>query len=115
MKSALIPLTVLLSFASAAYAHHGWSEYDTTKPTTLKGRIIESGYEHPHGFVRLDVGGKIVRVVLAPPSRMDYRGLRREELKPGGLATVEGYPSRDDSAEMRAERITTGGRTVALR
>jgi hypothetical protein len=115
MKPLFITSALALSFAGGAHAHHGWSEYDTTQPATLTGRIIESGYEHPHGFVRLEVDGKIVRVVLAPPSRMEYRGLRREELKPGGMATVEGYPSRDDSAEMRAERITTGGKTVALR
>ena len=115
MKPVFSALFLVLSFVGGAHAHHGWSEYDTGKPLTLTGRIVDSGYEHPHGFVRLDVGGKIMRVVLAPPSRLEYRGLSRERLKAGGMATVEGYPSRDDSAEMRAERITTGGKTVALR
>jgi hypothetical protein len=98
-----------------ALAHHGWSEYDQSKLLKLTGKIVESGYEHPHGFVRLEAAGGTWLCVLAPPSRMDSRGLPREALKAGGSATVEGYPSRARPDEMRAERITIGGKTVELR
>ena len=54
-------------------------------------------------------------VVLAPPSRMENRGLPREVLKPGKTATVAGYPNRTDANEMRAERITVDGKTTELR
>lgn len=115
MKPVLSSLLLTLSVVGGAHAHHGWSGYDSGKPLKLAGRIVESGYEHPHGFVRLEVEGKAWRVVLAPPSRMEYRGLAREDLKPGAMATVEGYPSREGAAELRAEQITIGGKTVALR
>jgi hypothetical protein len=36
-------------------------------------------------------------------------------LKPGATVTLEGYPNRDKPEEMRAERITVGGKTVELR
>jgi hypothetical protein len=98
-----------------ALAHHGWSEYDQSKVLKLTGKIIESGYEHPHGFVRLESAGGTWLCVLAPPSRMDNRGLPREALKSGASATVEGYPSRAKPGEMRAERIVIGGKTVELR
>ena len=115
MKPFVTPLLLTLALVGAAHAHHGWSGYDSGKPLKMTGRVVDSGYEHPHGFVRLEVEGKTWRVVLAPPSRMEYRGLAREDLKPGRMATVEGYPSREDAAELRAERITMGGKTVALR
>lgn len=109
-------LALLLSVvATSAGAHHGWSGYDSTKPLKLEGVITETGYEHPHGFVRLESAGKLWLVVLAPPSRMESRGLPRGMLKPGVKAAVEGYPSRDDPGEMRAERITLDGKTVELR
>jgi hypothetical protein len=98
-----------------ALAHHGWSEYDSSKTLTLTGKIVESGYEHPHGHVRLDTPGKTWHVVLAPPSRMERRGLEKEALKPGATITVEGYPNREKGEEMRAERITANGKTVELR
>jgi len=96
-------------------AHHGWSEYDSTSTLTLTGTIEQAGYEHPHGFVHLTVDGKAWVAVLAPPSRMENRGLPRAELVPGKRVTLVGYPNRNKPGEMRAERITIDGRTVELR
>ena len=106
---------VLAAVPVAVLAHHGWSEYDSSNALKLTGRILEAGYEHPHGFVKLETPGKTWHAVLAPPSRMEARGLPRELLKPGVAATVEGYQNRGKPEEMRAERITIGGKTVELR
>jgi hypothetical protein len=103
------------ALASGAHAHHGWSEYETSKPLTLTGVIKVSGYEHPHGHIHLETPGKTWQVVLAPPSRMERRGLARSDLKPGTQATVVGYANRNKAEELRAERITIGGKTVELR
>ena len=105
----------ILALPLAASAHHGWSEYDTSKAQKLTGKILESGYEHPHGHIRFEVPGKTWNVVLAPPSRMENRGLQKEWLKGGATATVEGYPNRNKPEEMRAERITINGKTIELR
>ena len=98
-----------------AMAHHGWSEYDSAKELKLTGKIVESGYEHPHGHIRFEAPGKIWSVVLAPPSRMERRGLEKGMLKPGATVSVEGYPNRDKPEELRAERISVNGKTVELR
>ena len=114
MKRRLMLLGIL-TLPVAALAHHGWSEYDSARALKLTGRIVAYGYEHPHGHVRLETPGKTWLCVLAPPSRMENRGLTKEMLKPGATATVEGYPNRGKPEEMRAERITIGGKTVELR
>jgi hypothetical protein len=101
--------------AVPAFAHHGWSEYDNTRTLTLTGTIAEAGYEHPHGFIKFTVDGKAWVAVLAPPSRMENRGLPRGDLVPGAKITIVGYPNRSKPEEMRAERITIGERTVELR
>jgi hypothetical protein len=106
---------LLTAGATGVWAHHGWSGYDSAKPLQLEGMIKDAGYEHPHGFVRLETAGKLWTVVLAPPSRMENRGLAPAMLKPGTKAKVEGYPSRDDPGELRAERITVDGKTIELR
>jgi len=105
----------LLLAAAPALAHHGWSGYDSSKELTLEGSIKEYGYEHPHGHVRLEVPGKTWIVTLAPPSRMQNRGLPADSLKPGTKARVVGYPNRNDPNEMRAERIIIDGKTTELR
>ena len=96
-------------------AHHGWSEYDQDKPLTLTGKVTESGYEHPHGHISLATPGKTWRVVLAPPSRMQNRGLPREAIVVGSTVTVVAYANRNKPDEARAERITAAGKTVELR
>jgi hypothetical protein len=106
-------LTLLL--AAQASAHHGWSEYDAQQPLNLSGTIEESGYVHPHGFVRLKTEGKTWLVVLAPPSRMENRGLAPAMLAKGTRATVYGYPNRGKPEELRAERITIENKTTELR
>ena len=103
------------AIAGAAFAHHGWSEYDASKPLRLAGVITESGYEHPHGHVQLKTADKSWSVVLAPPSRMSARGLSAAVLKAGTKAEVVGYANRNKPEEMRAERITVGDKTVELR
>lgn len=108
-------LAGLLLLPLAASAHHGWSGYDSSRTLKLTGKIVESGYEHPHGHVQLEVPGKTWRVILAPPSRMERRGLPKEWLKSGASATVEGYANREHPEEMRAERIVINGKTIELR
>jgi hypothetical protein len=105
----------ILAVGANAYAHHGWGGYDNSKVLNLTGVIREATYEHPHGTVKLAVEGKTWEVVLAPPSRMEFRGLSKEMLAVGTRATVVGYPHRNDPEEMRAERITINGKTTELR
>ena len=119
MRRTLAPIVLaalaLAAGPAGALAHHGWSGYDAAQTLTLTGTIREAGYEHPHGYVRLETKDKTWVVVLAPPSRMENRGLAREALRAGTVATVVGYPSRTDPVEMRAERITIAGKTTELR
>ncbi len=95
-------LLAALAFPAIALPHHGWSGYDSNIALKVAGTISEAGYEHPHGYVKLDTPGKTWLVVLAPPSRMENRGLPPSALKAGMTAQVEGYPNRTDPGEMRA-------------
>lgn len=108
-------LLALAAVPIGAIAHHGWSEYDSTQLLKLSGTIEEGGYEHPHGFIKLKTPTKTWIAVLAPPSRMESRGLAKDMLKIGNAATVEGYQNKSKPEEMRAERIIIAGKTVELR
>jgi hypothetical protein len=111
----LAVVALVIPFAASLMAHHGWGEYDSRKPITLTGTITESGYENPHAFVDLDVSGKVWHAVLAPPSRMQARGVLRELLKPDTTVTVMGFPHKTKSTEMKAEQIRIGDKTTNIR
>lgn len=116
MKRPFLPTILLATLvAGSAYAHHGWSDYDAARPLELSGTVVASGYQNPHGYVELKTADKTWHVVLAPPARMDSRGLSRDAIATGASATVYGYPHRSKATELRAERITVAGKTVELR
>ena len=66
-------------------------------------------------MIKLEVEKKTWTVVLAPPSRMESRGLTKDLLKVGATASVVGYPHLKIKDEMRAERIIIDDKTTELR
>jgi Family of unknown function (DUF6152) len=99
-----------------ATAHHGWSEYNDRQTLNLTGKIRSIGYDNPHAVIELEASDKKVwRAVLAPPSRLQRRGLPQNSLKVGETVRLVGYPNQSDPREMRAEQIIVGQKTVELR
>ena len=113
--SLILAATFLLPLGVTVLAHHGWGEYDSRKPLTLTGTIKASGYENPHSYVDLDVDGKLWHAVLAPPARMQARGVSRDLLTVDATVTVIGFPHKTKSTEMKAERIRIGETTTNIR
>lgn len=103
------------SFALPAAAHHGWGGYDSGQVLTLTGTVQQIASDNPHAMLNLQADGKVWHVVLAPPSRMNARGLPADTIKAGQTVTVVGYPAKADPTEMRAERITAADKTIELR
>jgi hypothetical protein len=112
---ATIALYVALTLPQPASAHHGWSEYAQDSVMRVSGEIIGSTYEQPHGTLRVRIDGRVWTAVLAPPGRMENRGLTPEMIRPGAVVGLEAYPHRRQADEMRVERITASGKTIELR
>jgi hypothetical protein len=104
-----------LAGSGTAHAHHGWGGYDSAQVLNLNGTIKSYKYINPHGELVLTTADKEWLCTLAPPFRMENRGLTEAFFKIGETCTVVGYPNRTDPKEMRAERITVAGKTVELR
>lgn len=93
-----------------------WTAYDLTRTQKLTGVVREAKFnKDSFGTMKLDVDKKIFDVVLAPPVRMDFRGLTIETLKPGVTISIEAYPSKQTRDELRAATVTMNGKTTDLR
>jgi hypothetical protein len=92
-----------------------WTAYDQNKSQKLTGAIKETSYKGPYGTMKIEADKKILDVVLAPPVRMDFRGLTIEMLSPGVTVSIEGFPSKLTKDEFRATTITVNGKTTDLR
>lgn len=53
--------------------------------------------------------------VLAPPSRMQARGVLRDQLTPGARVTVIGFPHKSRTTEMKTEQIRIGEKITNIR
>jgi hypothetical protein len=101
--------------AAAARAHHGWSGYVAERLTILKGPIRAVRFQNPHCEIDLAAEGKVWRITLAPPFRMNARGVPDGTLQAGQELEIQGYLNRSDQTEIRAERIVLAGRAVEMR
>jgi hypothetical protein len=103
-----------LAAPAPARGHHGWSGY-SEKAERFTGVVRSVEYGNPHVTIRLEAKDRTWLVVLAPPSRLESRGLPREGLVEGEPATVEAYRHQRDEGELRAEWIEVRGKRVELR
>ncbi|WP_162054259.1 DUF6152 family protein [Pontibacter pamirensis] len=110
----LLFLFLPLSVAFSAL-HHGWANYDQTNTLDYTGQVEEITYENPHGMLKLQHEDETWTVVLAPPSRMNSRGLTNDMVHVGDEVRVVGYPHKEEKNEMRAERIYVGEKKIELR
>jgi hypothetical protein len=101
--------------AGGALAHHGWGSYDAAKVMTLDSAVTRIEWQNPHVHIAVNHDGGVWELVLAPPFRMDARGLNPDMIKVGTPVRIEGYPSTRVERELRAERITVAGKTFELR
>lgn len=111
----VIPILLVVLFASGAGAHHGWSQYNTDQTVDLNGRIREAMFEHPHATLKLEVEKKTWTIILPPPTRAARLGLTVETLKADVQVGIAGHRHRTAEDEVRALRITLNGKTIPLR
>jgi hypothetical protein len=115
MRKFLGVLALLPAAPVAVLAHHGWGSYDASKTVTVQGPIQTSSYTNPHATITVKTAEKVWTVTLAPVSRMQARGATAALVAVGRTVKAEGYASKVDPGEMRAERITIDGKTVEMR
>jgi hypothetical protein len=101
-------------WAIPAIAHHGWSGYAETAER-FTGVIRSVEYGNPHVTVTLETTERTWRVILAPPSRMEGRGLQKGALAAGVTATIEAYRHQREQGELRAEWIEVAEKRTELR
>ena len=119
IATALLTAVFLVTPGAAGTAiHHGWANYDTARVLNMTGTVREVKYGSPHVVIQFQPSGDGARrweAILAPPSRMERRGLPKERLTVGTTARLVGYPHRKNAGELRAERIIIGNDTTELR
>jgi hypothetical protein len=101
-----------LTAAVSAAAHHAFStEFDATKPITLKGTITQVEWINPHAWIHLDVkkdDGTVEKWMIeaGSPNTLVRRGLTRDSIPAGTEVVVFGYRHRNGSNAANGRDVT---------
>jgi len=111
-SSILVIATGLGLLVGTATAHHSFSsEFDSTKPVTLRGTVTRMEWINPHSWLHLDVTNEdgIVEswmVEAGPAGVLVRRGWTKDSIQPGIEVLVEGYQARDGSPRANGRDVT---------
>ena len=89
-----------------AWAHHSFAAaYDTSKPITVQGVIVQVRLTNPHSWFFLDVkdpSGKVERWAFeaGTPSGMIRNGFNQNIIKAGTEVTIKGFHAKDPTQNM---------------
>jgi hypothetical protein len=90
-----------------AWAHHSFAAaYDTSKPITVQGVIVQVRLTNPHSWFFLDVKdaatGKVERWAFeaGTPSGMIRNGYKPDVIKAGAEVKITGFHAKDPTQNM---------------
>lgn len=104
-----LPLFLLMNCAQLS-AHHGSSNYDLSKSTSVKGTIAKFEFINPHSVIHLDTtddkgNADPWLIECDSPNNLGRAGWTRDSLKPGDQVTVVGNRLKDGSKVLRLQKI----------
>ena len=114
MKNLLLCLTITfaaLLVSAPLLAHHGETNYDTEKTTTVKGTVTTFLFINPHVQIFLDVKndkGEIEKwsgEARSPTMLVRVGGWDKNTIKPGDVITAIGFRAKNGSNIMRLKKI----------
>lgn len=108
---AFVGAAVLLLFSSAAFAHHGRSNYDVTSTVTIKGVVTQFDWVNPHALIYVDVKseeGKMEKWIAETnsPNTLSRQGWARDTVKVGDEVTLVGHRVKGGGLYLNFSKIS---------
>ena len=110
--ASLILISGLLLAALPASAHHAFAtEFDATKPITLRGVVTKVEWTNPHVWFYLNVKndkGELENwgFEMGGPNGLQKEGWSRNTIKIGEELIVEGWMARNGSKSANSKNVT---------
>ena len=108
MKSRTLAIaiaTAAFAAPAAVHAHHGFGQFDRSKPVDLTGVITGIDFVNPHSYLRFDtenVAGETVamRCEMRAATLLRRSGWSKEMFVVGATVSIQGFGHRTDDGGM---------------
>jgi len=114
MRNTLLALLAIsasfLLTSHSAEAHHGWSEFDSTREVTFEGTVTDFHFVNPHCVVEFDVKDEKGQVhkwqgEFSNPGQLSQKGWTVTSLKAEDKITITGNPAKNNALAIHVTRI----------
>ena len=105
-------LILVLLAAAPVLAHHAFAtEFDATKPLTLRGVVTKVDWTNPHVWFYLNVKNDKGETEnwgfeMGGPNGLQKEGWSRNTIKIGEELVVEGWMSRNGTKSVNSKNVT---------
>jgi len=102
---------------AAAFAHHSFAMFDTSKPGTITGTVEDFEWSNPHCWLDIVVVGSGSQdgkwsFEGQSVSMLARKGWSKTSIKPGDKITIGYYPNKSGSKSGAVRTVTLANGTV---
>lgn len=117
MMRNVLAACVLFAIVAPLDAHHGDTNFELTKETSVEGVVTDFRFVNPHVLITFEVtddAGAVTRWMAqgTSPNMLVHRGWTSTSIKPGDKISLTGNRARNGAPAMKVGKLLVNGKDI---
>ena len=114
MRRNVLAACVLFAIAAPLHAHHGDTNFELAKETSVEGVVTDFKFVNPHILITFEVtdAGTVTKWMAqgTSPNMLVHRGWTHTTIKPGDKIALTGNRARNGAPAMKVGKLLVNGK-----